>query len=172
MRISTILVTWALTAALVAACGASKKQESASEPAKREHPGSAMGEHAGKPMEPAAAEAADGPTICGRIELAPGLASKFKPGTTLFVFAKPQLGAGPPVAVRRYAPDGFPFPFCLSQKNTMVQGLKFEGKVYVTARLDVDASGVSVSTGDLEGVTKAPVEVGTQDLVLTIDTTK
>ena len=113
-----------------------------------------------------------GEQICGRIELSPTLAESFKPGTTLFVFAKPQLGAGPPTAVRRYTPDGFPFPFCLSQKNTMIEGLKFAGKVYVTARLDLDASGVIATPGDLEGVTKTAVEVGTKDLVLTVDSVK
>jgi hypothetical protein len=113
-----------------------------------------------------------GEQICGRIELSPTVAESFKPGTTLFVFAKPQLGAGPPTAVRRYSPDGFPFPFCLSQKNTMIEGLKFAGKVYVTARLDLDASGVIATPGDLEGVTQTAIEVGTKDLVLTIDAVK
>ena len=117
-------------------------------------------------------EGVAGPQICGKIELAPAVAASFKAGTPLYVFAKPQPGAGPPTAVRRYAPDGFPFPFCLSAKNTMVQGLKFEGKVYVTARLDVDVSGVMSTPGDLEGVTKTAVDVGTNDLVLTIDTLK
>ncbi len=157
MRILLIV----LLAALGAGCGASKQEASASRPA----PHSTMGEDE-------EADAPAGPSLCGRVELAPALAASFKPGTILYVFAKPQPGGGPPTAVRRYAPDGFPFPFCLSQKNTMVAGLKFEGKVYVTARVDVDGSGVISTAGDLEGFTKTPVDVGATDIVLTIDTTK
>lgn len=131
-----------------------------------------------KPADAAAAEpAAASPTadasatVCGKVTLDPKLAPKFEKGATLFVFAKHQPGGGPPVAVLRQTVDAFPVGFCLSQKNTMVPGMKFEGKVYVTARVDADGS-AGAGPGDLEGKTAEPIPVGKQDLVIHIDTAR
>lgn len=114
---------------------------------------------------------ADERTVCGKIQLAPSVAGKFKPGTILFVFAKSGPGGGPPLAVKRVAVDRFPVDFCLSPADTMVPGLQFSGKVFVTARLSLSGN-AGAGPGDLEGVTHDPVEVGRQDVVITIDTTR
>lgn len=112
-------------------------------------------------VEPASA-------ICGEVRIAPELAAKVTPESILFVFSKANLGGGAPAAVVRRETPAFPAKFCLSQKNSMA-GASFTGAQYVTARVEFDTS-AGGQAGDLETVTKDPVAVGTNDLVLTIDT--
>lgn len=133
--------------------------------------GSAANVPAPAPVAPAAS---GGSRIRGTIALSPSLASKVPPGATLFVFAKANPGPGAPMAVLRApAPSSWsqPVPFELSEANTMMEGIAFEGQVYLTARIDRDGM-AGAGPGDLEGVTKAPVPVGTDGVALTIDTVR
>ena len=157
----------AVVAAMAAAGCAAKSGARTAAPAE-----AAADPHADMHGHHAIDAAAPGPRICGEVRIAPELAAKVPAsGAVLFVFAKPQPGGGPPTAVLRDDTFTFPVRFCLSQKNTMAEGMKFEGHQYVTARLDFDGN-AGGATGDLETVTKEPVAVGTQDLVLTIDTVR
>lgn len=108
-------------------------------------------------------------SICGVIDLAPDLAMKFKPGSVLYVFAKshPPPAPGAPLAVRREIAYGFPMKFCLSPQDTAVEGLVFQGRVFVTARISNNGN-VVAAPGDLEG-TEGPVGVGTDGVTVTID---
>ena len=122
------------------------------------------------PHPPAGAIAQPDPqeSICGEVRISPELAAKVPKDATLFVFAKSHTGGGPPAAATRATVSSFPIPFCLSSKDTMAPGAEFAGKLFVTARVDMDGS-AGGAPGDLEGVTPEPVAVGTNGLVLVID---
>ena len=111
-------------------------------------------------------------SICGEVRIKPELAAKVpSPTATLFVFAKSHTGGGPPAAAIRADVIGFPLSFCLSKKDAMAPGVEFAGKHFVTARIDMDGN-AGGAPGDLEGVTREAVPVGTTDLVLVIDTVR
>ena len=112
--------------------------------------------------------------ISGTIDLAPALRAKMPASATLFIFAKSQPGGGPPMAVLREPIDGstkFPIAFSLSQANVMMPGMTLAGSVWVTARIDVDGV-AGAGPGDMEGVTPSAVEVGRNDVKVTIDTVR
>ena len=162
MRVVTAAVVVLL---LGMGCGprkeASKAQPDPHDPTGRNVAGGYSGSSEG--VEPTTA-------ICGEVRIAPELAPKVTAQSILFVFAKAQLGGGPPAAVVRRETPAFPAKFCLSQKNSMA-GTSFAGAQYVTARVEFDTS-AGGQAGDLETVTKQPITVGTNDLVLTIDTVR
>ena len=125
------------------------------------------GAHAAAPAEDAPSEG----SICGEIQIAPALASKVTKESILFVFSKPHAGGGPPAAVIRRDAPTFPVSFCLSQKNSMAPAVRFEGKQYLTARVEFDDN-AGGRAGDLEVVSDEPVPVGTEGVVLVIDTVR
>lgn len=129
---------------------------------------------------PASTQAAPAPatggagSVSGTIDVAPSLRAKLPASATLFVFAKNNPGGGPPLAVHREpvtSSTKFPIAFSLSQGDVMMQGMTFTGPVYVTARIDVDGV-AGAGPGDLEGVTRTPVTIGTQNLSVLIDTVR
>ena len=71
----------------------------------------------------------------------------------LYVFAKP-FGKkhGPPLAVKRIAQPKFPVKFTLTSQDSMMPGLKLDGKVRITARFS-PGGGVMPAPGSFEGVT-------------------
>jgi tetratricopeptide (TPR) repeat protein len=113
--------------------------------------------------------------ISGSVELSPALKAKLgalPAGARLFIFAKAQPGPGAPIAVQvEPVPASFPVSFQLTSENVMMEGSDFQGPLYLTARVDMDGS-AGGSPGDLEGVTKTPVQVGTRGVTLTIDTVR
>lgn len=161
MRVFTAFAAVALIASM--GCGPKSAKTNASD-----DPHGGMNVAAGYSGSPEGVEPAT--AICGEVRIAPELAAKVTAQAILFVFAKGQLGAGPPAAVVRRETPAFPAKFCLSQKNSMA-GMPFAGAQYVTARVEFDTS-AGGHAGDLETVTKEPVTVGTNDLVLTIDTVR
>lgn len=152
-------VVAAVLAASVAMAGEPAKPEPAKQAPAKQEPA--------KETERASAK----DSICGEVRITPELAKKVPEKAVLFVFAKPKAGPGAPAAVLRQNELSFPAKFCLSAKNAMAPGIQFEGTQFVTARVDADG-GAMGAPGDLEGVTKEPVAVGTQDLVLTIDSVR
>lgn len=154
----------AMAFAFVALAGCGQKKESAKSHAAGADP------HAGTGYSGSADGVDPATAICGEVRIAPELAAKVTAQSILFVFAKAQLGGGAPAAVVRRETPAFPARFCLSQKNSMA-GAAFGGAQYVTARVEFDTS-AGGQAGDLETVTKQPVTVGTNDLVLTIDTVR
>lgn len=119
------------------------------------------------PRAPAPAPPAGG-AITGTIVLAPPLAGKAAGKRALFLIARPEQG-GPPVAVLRIADPRFPLPFRLSQENVMMPGVKLEGRLRLTARVDADGSAGPPQKGDLEGQAPAPVAAGSAGVTIVVD---
>ena len=110
----------------------------------------------------------DGPTISGTIKIAPSLVQKAEGIPVLFIIAR-TARPGPPLAVVKVARPRFPFPFTISGRNVMMQGLRFEGRVRITARLDADGNAGAPKPGDMEGKTPSLVTVGDSKVVITVD---
>ena len=106
--------------------------------------------------------------VSGTISMIPDIGISIKPGSGLFIFARPEgVEAGPPLAVRKHGIFDFPFEFEIGQLNTMMEGSVFEGNLTLTARLDQDGNRKS-SPGDVEG--KARVKAGEKGVKLVLDT--
>ena len=97
--------------------------------------------------EPAAA--ADG--IALRIEVAPELAARVPPGTTLFVLARSGTG-GPPLAALRRSTNELPLDVTLTDDNAMIPGtsLKQVESLALVARVSLTGRPMA-SSGDLYG---------------------
>ena len=105
-------------------------------------------------------------TIRGTVRIAPALAAKVPADAMLFMIAKSSPMERMPVAVERI-PAKFPASFELSVDDAMMQGAAFEGRYYVTARVDVDGT-MGAGKGDLEGTSSQAIDVGST-IELTID---
>jgi cytochrome c-type biogenesis protein CcmH len=93
-----------------------------------------------------------GRTIRVNVKVDPALASKVKPGTTLFVAAREPGIPGPPIAATRISTDDLPAVVVLSDANTMIAGrdLSSVNDVEIVARVAYGGTAVTVS-GDLIG---------------------
>ncbi len=105
----------------------------------------------GLPLTQAAA-IATGPQLKVEVTLAPELASKLRPGATLFVFARKPHGTPVPLAVSREPVSRFPVTVTLSNAMSMVpnQNLSSSKTVEITARVSYSGQALPAS-GDLEG---------------------
>jgi cytochrome c-type biogenesis protein CcmH len=102
--------------------------------------------------EPAGAEApAPEGGIPLRIELAPQLAGRVPPGTTLYILARSAAGGAPLAAVRRSA-DELPLDVTLTDGNAMVPGTSLTqvDSLSLVARVSFTGRPIA-STGDLFG---------------------
>ncbi|MFQ5451729.1 MAG: hypothetical protein ACE5E9_13960 [Nitrospinaceae bacterium] len=89
--------------------------------------------------------------ITGVIRIDPDLASNLPLKWQLFLIARPEgTTGGPPLAVKRLTEISFPHQFTLGQENTMLPGAVFEGKLKITARLDLQGN-AKADPGDIEG---------------------
>jgi cytochrome c-type biogenesis protein CcmH len=91
------------------------------------------------------------PSVNVSIDIAPDLIGKIKPNAVLFVFAKIPDGAGPPVAAKRIAINGFPINISLSDSDSLMPTAKFSSqkKVQIIARLSHNGI-ANAQTGDIE----------------------
>ena len=131
--------------------------------------GGAMPPHGGgMPPSATAGGPAAGP-IAGTIELAAALASKVKPGSVLYLMARPTDASNQsPIAVARIELATFPIPFSLGADNLM--GGAWGAPVNLSVRLDADGDAMSKEAGDLYGESPAnPVATGTQGVRVLID---
>ena len=112
----------------------------------------AMGATGGGSMGGGAAAAASGRTIRVAVTVDPALASKMKPGSTVFVSAREAGIPGPPLAAVRLTSDELPTTVVLSDANEMVEGrnLSSVDEVQVVARVAFGGTAV-VASGDLIG---------------------
>jgi cytochrome c-type biogenesis protein CcmH len=103
-------------------------------------------------MGSGAAAAASGRTIRVAVTVDPALASKMKPGSTVFVSAREAGIPGPPLAAVRLISDELPTTVVLSDANEMVEGrnLSSVDEVQVVARVAFGGTAV-VASGDLIG---------------------
>jgi cytochrome c-type biogenesis protein CcmH len=93
-----------------------------------------------------------GRTIRISVQVDPAIASKVKPGTTLFVAAREPGIPGPPIAATRITTDDLPAVVVLSDANTMIAGrdLSSVNDVEIVARVAYGGTAVTAS-GDLIG---------------------
>ena len=131
----------------------------------------AMAAAAARGNAPAAGGAATaGGAIRGTIDVAPDLAAGAS-GGVLFVIARPGAArAGPPMAVLRIPAPSFPMRFEIGQGDVMMPGVQFAGEVNLTARLDSDGNAMTKLAGDLSGGVSDPIQTGTEDVLLLLDT--
>lgn len=107
------------------------------------------------------AEAAGGPNIRGRVSLGPAVAGELPGDGVLFIIGRRAgTAGGPPLAVLRIPGPAFPVEFEIGQANVMIPGLRFEGPVTLTARLDADGNPMTRAPGDVQGAAPGPVEPG------------
>ncbi len=108
-------------------------------------------EQAGLPPLEEAPEAATGPTLEVRIELAPALATQLADTDTLFVFARTPDGAGLPVAVKRLPAKDFPITLDLSDADGLMPAQKLSMQTQVRLMARISKSGdAAAAAGDLE----------------------
>ena len=116
-----------------------------------------------RPVPQAQGEVTGEPAIRVRVSLDPALAGEVPGDGVLFVIAR-KAGAigGPPLAVVRTPGPAFPVEFEIGQANVMVPGLVFEGRLDLTARLDMDGNAMTRIAGDFQGALADPVEPGAE----------
>jgi len=100
--------------------------------------------------------------VRGRIELAPALAGQVPEGAILFIIARRGAERGPPLAVNRIPAPRFPLEFTIGPENVMIPGMKFEGEIQLSARVDGDGNAMTRKPGDLQGALAEPVLPGSQ----------
>jgi cytochrome c-type biogenesis protein CcmH len=93
-----------------------------------------------------------GRTIRIAVSLDPALASRLRPGTTVFVSAREAGIPGPPIAAVRMSSDELPTTVVLSDANSMIEGrnLSSVDEVQVVARVAFGGTPMQAS-GDLMG---------------------
>lgn len=98
--------------------------------------------------------------IAGIVTIPDKLANSAPKDGVLFLVARPEgVTSGPPVAAKRHSLVSFPFEFNLGARDVMRPGVKFEGKMTITARLDHDGVADS-SAGDIFGsIVASPGEI-------------
>ena len=114
-------------------------------------------------IPPIAAQAAAGETIRGSVSLGPQLAGGITGQGVLFIIARSGAATGgPPLAVVRIPGPSFPIDFEIGQANVMIPGMRFEGPISLTARLDADGNAMTRAPGDVQGSAPGMVEPGSQ----------
>lgn len=109
-----------------------------------------------------------GPTISGKVDIAPALKGRLGPNDVVFLFARPPQGGAPAAAIRAKAGD-FPLEFELTDAMAMSPENRLSNYKTVTLTARVAKSGdVKGVPGDLEGKLEQ-VKVGANGIVLVID---
>lgn len=123
-----------------------------------------------------AAEAPDpNARLSGVIKLSDKLRAKLpKEGTPIFIMvrAAPAGGGrtgGPPLAATKLTAGQWPLRFEVTGADAMLPGVKLQGNVVVTARVDQDGDAMTKQKGDLEGASK-PVSLPADKIELVLDT--
>ncbi len=135
------------------ACGGDKKQEQ-----KTSAPGA--------PSTPIS-EAA----ISGTISLDPALKDKVGKAPLLMIIASTSSDPSKPaLVVKREANASFPYPYKLTAEDITLVGSSFEGKLYVTARIDSAGMVGPPRPGTFDGASSAnPVPVGSSKIDIVIN---
>lgn len=130
----------------------------------------------GQPPGGAEAEATPGvldpkQTISGTIALPPANRTKVARGDVMFLAAR--RAGGPPgpgsmMAVQKLTAEDFPMRFSISNRDAMIPGIPFEGKMSITVRVDKDGDAMTRRKGDLYGQANN-IEVGSQKVVISLD---
>ena len=115
--------------------------------------------------------AAAGPTITGKVDLAPALKAQVKDTDAVFLFAR-SGEAGPPVAAIRAPAGAFPLEFELNDTQAMnpSNSLSKHKEVTVVARIPKSGQ-ITGAAGDLESKPMV-MKVGAKDMKIVIDTVR
>lgn len=112
------------------------------------------------------------PSIALTVDITPTSAAKFKPGETLFIYARDAAG-GPPLAVKRVKAKAFPVTITLDGSDAMQKGHNLAaatGKsVEIGAFLSADGKAVS-APGAPQGTKTLNLAQGKQSMKLTLKT--
>jgi cytochrome c-type biogenesis protein CcmH len=118
---------------------------------------------------PTAVAPASGPTIAGRVDISPALASKVALTDTVFIFARAVDGPRMPLAVLRVPAKELPKDFRLDDSMGMAPGAKLSAAPAVIVEARVSKSGNAIpQAGDLSGKS-GPVKPGAAGVKVTID---
>jgi hypothetical protein len=174
---------WLALALMIAAASCSKTSASRDKPAGL--PPAAPGTVPAAPpaaAPPAAAPAPSGAevetvpaapdpkqTISGTITLPAARKGDVKKGDAMFLIARKTDGPGGLLAVQRMQADVFPMPFTLSNRDAMIPGTPFEGRIAISVRVDKDGDPITRRKGDVFGQANG-IAVGTQDVQVSLDT--
>jgi cytochrome c-type biogenesis protein CcmH len=110
-----------------------------------------------------------GAFVKGRVQLAPALAAKLKPGDVLFVFARASAGPRMPLALLRRQAQDLPLEFTLDESMAMTPDISLSKYPQVTISARVSHSGDALpASGDLEG-SSGTVAVGSSGVRVLID---
>lgn len=148
----TVLAIAAIVAGLNA-CGGDKKQEQ-----KTAAPGAPL-------------TSISEVSISGTITLDPALKEKVGSAPLLMIMAStsPELSK-PAVVVKRVAEATFPYDYKLTDEDITLTGSSFEGKMYVTARIDTSGMVGPPRPGTFEGTYPGnPVAVGSSKIDIVIN---
>jgi len=128
------------------------QQLGAEVPAQASTGAAAPAETMGPSGEAPVADSTSGRTLRIAVSVAPELAAKLKPGTTVFVSAREAGIPGPPIAAVRLSSEELPTTVVLSDANSMIEGrnLSSVNEVQVVARVAFGGTAVTAS-GDLLG---------------------
>ncbi len=151
-RLWTVLAVTALVVG-VSACGGDKKQEQ-------------------KTAVPGGAPTPAGETsISGTITLDPALKEKVGKAPLLMIVASTSPEPSKPaVVVKRVADATFPYDYKLTAEDITLVGSSFEGKMYVTARIDPAGMVGPPQPGTFEGTYPGnPVAVGSSKVDIVIN---
>jgi len=97
------------------------------------------------------APVASGPVLKVRVAIDPAVQATLPKGAVLFVFARSENGAGPPVAARRTEAATFPLELTLGDADSIMptQKLSAHARVILAARLSASGS-ATPGKGDIE----------------------
>lgn len=113
-------------------------------------------------------------SIKGTVDIAPSFKDRVKPTDTVFIYARPVEGSKMPVAFLKVQASELPYTFDLQDNMMMATGkrhLSEEKTVIVGARLSPTGNFMS-QPGDIEGELATPVNVGSDNVKITLDTLK
>ena len=91
--------------------------------------------------------------ISGSVRIAPALASKLDPATTVFIFARPAHGSPIPLAIVRTSVKDLPYNYHLDDSSAITPDHKLSQASDVVLVARVSKSGdARAKTGDLQGI--------------------
>ncbi len=124
-----------------------------------------------KKEQKAAAPAAGQGAISGMITLDPSLKGKMgKEPLLLIMGSKSPEANKPAIVVKRVAGVTFPYQYKLTGEDITLVGSTFDGKMYVTARIDPAGAVGAARPGNLEGTYPGnPVVVGSINVDIVIN---
>ena len=150
--------------------GAAPAQPAPSAPAAGGAPSAGAAGAAGEPSAAAPPQSAATPGLDVRVSLAPELAGRMPPTTTVFVFARAAAGPPMPLAVQRLRLADLPATVRLDDSMAMMPQMRLSSFPQVVVGARVSPSGQAMpQPGDLEGATGPVSGTGSGTVSVAID---